>query len=67
MNGLPAEVVSLQELPDELLLKLCDSLNERAFKEHCVFAASANFRAIWPLVKNALGLFSSFTVHSRSS
>ena len=51
MNGLPAEVVSLQELPDELLLKLCDSLNERAFKEHCVFAASANFRAIIDLAR----------------
>ena len=51
MNGLPAEVMSLQELPDELLLKLCDSLNERAFKEHCVFAASANFRAIIDLAR----------------
>ena len=51
MNGLPAEVVSLQELPDELLLKLCDSLNDRTFKEHCIFAASANFRAIIDLVR----------------
>ena len=44
MNG-------LQGLPDELLLKLCDSLNDRAFKEHCIFAASANFRAIIDLVR----------------
>ena len=49
--NLPAEVVSLQELPDELLLKLCDSLNDRTFKEHCIFAASANFRAIIDLVR----------------
>ena len=38
-------------LPDELLLKLCDSLNDRAFKEHCVLAASVNFRAIVDLVR----------------
>ena len=51
MFGLPAEVASLLQLPDELLLKLCDSLNDRAFKEHCVLAASVNFRAIVDLVR----------------
>ena len=50
-HPVPPPTLHMNGLPDELLLKLCDSLNDRAFKEHCVLAASVNFRAIVDLVR----------------